>query len=1725
MEDSQNISDRKGTPKILQLIRQAQGLAPNPEEESALKKLTPHVPGIVTFANHSRALPWTTSYTTVLMFADISGFTALCEKYGAKQNAGIDQLTKTLNAYLGEIVENIISSEGDVLKFAGDAILSVWRVNDETELGSTVDQVTKCCLNIQNKCGAWETDIGVTLTVKMGVSAGEMSVTFLGNNEFRVYVELGPAVCDVNVAEHFCEAGHIVLSPRAWELSSHSLYNHELLPDGQHARIKSFRMPRTAVSETQRDGPLWFMRKRKMSGDWGKTVTGITAASAFSEGVSKSLFTTPIPINNEASTSKSCDDESDKGDIKHTPTTSSSRRNSEPAHPTIAEEGSENHTRPGKPKLGLSKLRNVVKTVREMRLDESLRLYILHPVLKKLDDNQPLEYLSEMRNVTVVFMNLVLDEKHDVTKLLQEVFDVVYVQSKVMHGCLNKAFFFDKGCTFLVIFGLPGYKHERDCAHALICSHKMKKLLDQHDGVKSVSIGVTTGGAFCGVVGHKNRHEYSVIGRKVNMAARLMMHYPNKVTCEERTFQQSRLPSINFRVLGAKRMKGLQNVGIIKEYVESTDSSARDVAKIPYFQFPLLGREQEVEVFELELQRLVNQREEEFPNHYIISGASGIGKTRLLDHFIHLAEKKDINVISCALRLQHLHVHNCLSNYIFLVLLSSSGFSHRIEDEPELISVLSPYALESKLHLLNDIMGSKYQRPNSENDTEEDLRKILNLIIEKCTEKQPVLVVVDDAQNVDDLSWKFLCELRKMKGIFIVLSSRPAAIEKPTSEDAGKYIESSSVRVLDLGVLDTQYIPALACQLMDVVRIPCELEVMLRERTQGVPYWCEQLLLDMTEKNQLIITYDDGSTAMRQNTIAPKAAQLEKVFSDHSFHDILDENDNDQIEYNRVSSSFKVKEDENPMEHGVLLGFGYIHQKDNKQKEKVAVFSPHINPQDIEVPLIMKELIIARLDSMRASEQLIVKCAAVLGQTFPRDMIEYILPKVQRVKARKSFRRLKQIGIFECANIPTGRAAILLQTNGLHPEACFCPKKEDDYDVDLCNVMRFKNNLLQQTAYNILMESQRLDLHNKTVEYLENQANEIRNRIPYYLLYRKPKESLEKKQVRVSPGAMRRSNKIGDTKMNVENENSSRKNRRGAVCVSREDIDPLIKAVCQLDNGQQKIDELVKRLIPIYEDIERHMRAAKDSKHIVDNLLEYAAAVILLKNAEKTREILGTVDELMKEIDDKTFSSDVFRLSKIARIRGKIAYHSGDLEGAQWWLSHAGKLLGIHQPVRACWIWPITIKYMIRLRALRNSPMARRPATLKTLEQGYCLSDLYWFYSASGNSSLLFLTALQQMMKVTGRTCHLHQVVESYANIMKLCKFEGTKMKLETELFAICSSRHDELSPSDLVMLASMYTDMATSYLNAGDLQSALSSSTGAYEVCDKLNNQDIGLVVSPILALCLVLTCRKDQFSVYLQKLRSFVCYSDGRIHRAWYYIFCMERILNGDYPVQSFQCCLDFATNYLRSCDAVTNEYVPRLFLAMEIALWFCRKGQWDAGQVWFGYSEMYDTTIVSFLALYALSRKIEIMLLSLNTSRVTMSNKGLEALKKHIVMDLKKLKRGCRKISSMLPRYCHLKAYFCLLNRSHCQSKWHLLKARKTATQHGNILELRWTERHKMAWFKKMDLSEQWNSFTEVPQGGWNHQPRPAESHMYIWPIVPKASNREKSLLFYSELIASH
>ena len=65
-----------------------------------------------------------------------------------------------------------------------------------------------------------------------------MSVTFLGNQEYRHYVELGPAVTAVNAAEAFCQSGDVVMSPGAWDLfARQDRYEVEFLGDHRHVKV------------------------------------------------------------------------------------------------------------------------------------------------------------------------------------------------------------------------------------------------------------------------------------------------------------------------------------------------------------------------------------------------------------------------------------------------------------------------------------------------------------------------------------------------------------------------------------------------------------------------------------------------------------------------------------------------------------------------------------------------------------------------------------------------------------------------------------------------------------------------------------------------------------------------------------------------------------------------------------------------------------------------------------------------------------------------------------------------------------------------------------------------------------------------------------------------------------------------------------------------------------------------------------------------------------------------------------------------------------------------------------------------------------------------------------------------------------------------------------------------------------------------------------------------
>ncbi len=125
-----------------------------------------------------------------------------------------------------------------------------------------------------------------------------------------------------------------------------------------------------------------------------------------------------------------------------------------------------------------------------------MKSFLLRCVSQRIERQQSLDYLSELRRVTITFINLdISDEQYinkDLYQNVQKVFIHIYELTKMLGGVLTKALLFDKGWSFLCVFGLPGYKQGDDTANALKCAYMIHSTIKkQYQFIDKCSIGVS----------------------------------------------------------------------------------------------------------------------------------------------------------------------------------------------------------------------------------------------------------------------------------------------------------------------------------------------------------------------------------------------------------------------------------------------------------------------------------------------------------------------------------------------------------------------------------------------------------------------------------------------------------------------------------------------------------------------------------------------------------------------------------------------------------------------------------------------------------------------------------------------------------------------------------------------------------------------------------------------------------------------------------------------------------------------------------------------------------------------------------------------------------------------------------------------------------------------------------------------------------------------------------
>jgi class 3 adenylate cyclase/tetratricopeptide (TPR) repeat protein len=157
--------------------------------------------------------PTETWFDGACLCADIVGFTELTERLAHRGEQGLEQLADLLTPRFAEYVESVRRSGGEVVEFAGDALVAYFAASGPGDLSRAVHAATDCAQRITGVPADSGSEIPALHT---GIGAGRLWAARIGNLEAGLELVLGgPAVRDAVVAQKLSARGEVLIAPAA----------------------------------------------------------------------------------------------------------------------------------------------------------------------------------------------------------------------------------------------------------------------------------------------------------------------------------------------------------------------------------------------------------------------------------------------------------------------------------------------------------------------------------------------------------------------------------------------------------------------------------------------------------------------------------------------------------------------------------------------------------------------------------------------------------------------------------------------------------------------------------------------------------------------------------------------------------------------------------------------------------------------------------------------------------------------------------------------------------------------------------------------------------------------------------------------------------------------------------------------------------------------------------------------------------------------------------------------------------------------------------------------------------------------------------------------------------------------------------------------------------------------------------------------------------------------
>jgi class 3 adenylate cyclase/tetratricopeptide (TPR) repeat protein len=487
----------------------------------------------------------------------------------------------------------------------------------------------------------------------------------------------------------------------------------------------------------------------------------------------------------------------------------------------------------------------------------ALARYVPPPVVARVEAGQS-EFLAELRTMTVVFVDLSALGQEPELERLQEVVAIAQTALAELGGSVYQLVQDDKGTSLIAVFGLPGGSHEDDPVRGTRFARLLVDRLAPLAG--AVSCGVSTGPLFSGACGLPRRCQYTLFGRPMNRAARLMEAAGGDVLLDEETHgrvaQRLQLGAAQRLVL-----KGLD--GPLTAYAGRF--ALRD-APVPVGA--LVGRRAERELLETRVAALVERGQ---GGAVVVYGPPGIGKTALLGELRRACEAR-----SCAQAFggadlvesrTPLHAVRAVLRALLGVpagLPADEIEAHlgRMLGEVGENQELAPLVSQALDHPCEDSALTSQMTPSARAEISS---RLLLALARLAARRAPFVAVVDDLHWADAATVALLPQLAMIPGTLWVLASRPGG--SASDALAGLAGRGTDVPLAGLGEAD---VAALAARTLGARAIPEALAALLVERGGGNPLYSRELALALRETRRLTVV---GGVCALAPSFRPESAR------------------------------------------------------------------------------------------------------------------------------------------------------------------------------------------------------------------------------------------------------------------------------------------------------------------------------------------------------------------------------------------------------------------------------------------------------------------------------------------------------------------------------------------------------------------------------------------------------------------------------------------------------------------------------------------------------------------------------------------------------------------------------------------------------------------------------------------------------------------------------------